>query len=188
MHKLASAICFGYSLLAAGNAQAQAAQTPVIAPAAAPPHVGRHASTPEDIAAIEQVVADFQAALIAKDVKLLSSLMLHTNILFASPADDGFIKKMRDTTDVHFDGVGAGGYVAFANYIQREPQRTQEKFYNVKITQDRHLAWVSFDYAFLVGDTLSNYGVEAWQIVKRDGQWKILSVVWSMHGAAEAAK
>ena len=47
---------------------------------------------------------------------------------------------------------------------------------------------MNFDYEFLVGDTLSNYGVEAWQMVKRDGQWKILSVVWSMHPAAEAGK
>ena len=181
MHKLASAVLFGCSLLAAGMAPAQTAP-------AAPAHVGRHASTPEDMRAIEKVVADFQAALIAKDVKLLSSLMLHTNILFASPADDGFIKKMRDTTDVHFDGVAVAGYVGFANFIQREPQRTEEKFYNVKITQDRHVAWVNFDYEFFVGDTLSNYGVEAWQMVKRDGEWKILSVVWSMHAAAEAGK
>ena len=178
MHKLVSAVLFGCSLLAAGMAPAQTA----------PAHVGRHASTPEDMRAIEQVVADFQAALIAKDVKLLSSLMLHTNILFASPADDGFIKKMRDTTDVHFDGVAVAGYVCFANFILREPQRTEEKFYNVKITQDRHVAWVNFDYEFFVGDTLSNYGVEAWQMVKRDGEWKILSVVWSMHAAAEAGK
>lgn len=181
MHKLASAVLFGCSLLAAGIAHAQTA--PV-----APPHVGRHASAPEDIRAIEKVVADFQAALIAKDVKLLSSLMLHTNILFASPADDGFIKKMRDTTDVHFDGVAQAGYIAFANFIKREPLRTEEKFYNVKITQDRHVAWVNFDYEFLVDNKLSNYGVEAWQMVKRDGEWKILSVVWSMHPASEAGK
>ena len=181
MHKLASAVLFGCSLLAAGTVQAQTALV-------APPHVGRVTSTPEDIRAIEKVVADFQAALIAKDVKLLSSLMLHTNILFAAPADDGFIKKMRDTTDVHFDGIGAAGYVGFANFIKREPQRTEEKFYNVKITQDRHVAWVNFDYEFLVGEKLSNYGVEAWQMVKRDGEWKILSVVWSMHAAAEAGK
>ena len=181
MHKLVSAVLFGCSLLAAGMAPAQTAP-------AAPAHVGRHAATHEDLRAIEQVVADFQAALIAKDVRLLSSLMLHTNILFASPADDAFIKNMRDTTDVQFDGVGAGGYAAFANFIKREPQRTEEKFYNVKITQDRHVAWVNFDYELFVGDTLSNYGVEAWQMVRRDGEWKILSVVWSMHAAAEAGK
>ena len=188
MHKLASAVCFGCSLLAAGFAQAQAAQVAQAAPAAAPPHVGRHASTPEDIAAIEQVVADFQAALIAKDIKRLSSLMLHDKILFTSPADERYVKTVRDTANVHFDGIDAAGYAGFANFIQREPQRTQEKFYNVKITQDRHVAWVNFDYEFLVGDKLSNYGVEAWQMLKRDGHWKILSVVWSTHGAAEAAR
>ncbi|MGK5081496.1 nuclear transport factor 2 family protein [Janthinobacterium sp. HLX7-2] len=169
-------------MLAAGFAQAHTA------PVAAASHVGRHASTPEDFGAIEQVVAGFQAALVTKDIKLLSSLMLHANILFTSPADDGFIKTVRDTTNVHFDGIEAAGYAGFANYIKREPLRTQEKFYNVKITQDRHVAWVNFDYEFLVGDKLSNYGMQAWQMVKRDGNWKILSVVWSMHGAAEAGK
>ena len=124
MHKLASAVLFGCTLSSAGIAPAQ-----TVPPA--PSHVGRHASTPEDIRAIEKVVADFQAALIAKDVKLLSSLMLHTNILFASPADDAFIEKMRDTTDVHFDGVAAAGYVGFANYIKREPLRTALGFIGI---------------------------------------------------------
>jgi hypothetical protein len=59
----------------------------------------------------------------------------------------------------------------------------QEKFYNVKITQDGHVAWVVFDFEFLNDNVVSNYGVEAWQMYKTDGKWKILSVVWTNRGA-----
>lgn len=152
----------------------------------APSYIGRHDSTPEDVAAITRVTDDFQAALLKKDVKLLSSLMFNANILFSSPANDSFIKKVRETRDVNFDGVGAGGYTDFAKFVAGSKTPVAEKFYNIKITQDRHVAWVMFDFEFLDDNVVVNHGVEAWQMLKTDGKWKILSVVWTNHGAPAA--
>ncbi len=153
-----------------------------------PSYIGRHLGTPEDIAAITKVTEDFQTALIKKDVKLLSSLMFSANILFASPADDGFVKKVRESKDVNFDGLGGGGYSAFAQMIGSSKKPIQEKFYNVKITQDGHVAWVMFDFEFLDDNVVTNYGVETWQMYKTDGKWKILSVVWTNRGAPPEKK
>lgn len=138
-------------------------------------------STPEDIQAITKVTDDFQSALIKKDVKLLSSLMFSSNTLFNSPASDERIQSVRARYDVNFDGVGASGYPAFAEFIAKSSKPIQEKFSNIKITQDGHLAWVIFDYEFLADNIVQNYGVETWQMVKNAGKWKILSVVWSSH-------
>jgi ketosteroid isomerase-like protein len=156
--------------------------SPVFA-ADVPSHVGRYESTPEDIAAINKVVQDFQSALKSKDVKLLSSLMLNSNILWASPARPEGIAKVRETIDVNFDGLSPMGYPGFAEFISSEKQLVEERFYNVRITQDRHIAFVLFDFDFRIGDKVINHGLEAWQMLKgADGKWKIASVYWSSKG------
>ena len=178
MRGFINASIFGMAMLTASAAFAQT-----------PAYIGRHESTPEDLKAITKVTDDFQEALIKKDIKLLSSLMYNSNILFSAPADDGFVKQMREKTDVNFDGVaGKDGYGNFAKFIATSKQPVQEKFYNIKITQDRHVAWVIFDYEFLIDNKTQNVGVESWQMYKTDGKWKIFSVVWSMHGANDIAK
>jgi ketosteroid isomerase-like protein len=139
------------------------------------------AGSSEDIKAIIQVTEEFQAAIIAKDAKRLSALVLNPHILFTSPASDEYVRKSRETTDVNDDGMDGAGYRSFARLIANTKVPLQEKFYNVKITQDGHVAWVVFDYEFLRENKVSNYGVESWNMVKRDGKWKIFSVVWSAH-------
>ncbi|GGC66187.1 nuclear transport factor 2 family protein [Undibacterium terreum] len=147
-------------------------------------HIGRHDSNPADIAAINQVTQDFRAALISKNIKQLSSLMLNSNILFSSPGSASFVKKINDSTDVNFDGIRSGGYPAFADFVANSADAIEEKFYNIKITQDGHVGWVMFDFEFLSNKKVENYGVETWQLLKAaDGKWKIFSVVWSSHGA-----
>ena len=87
--------------------------SPVFA-ADVPSFAGRYESTPEDIAAINKVVQDFQTALKTKNVKLLSSLMLNSNILWASPASPKGIAEVREKIDVNFYGVNPMGYPGFA--------------------------------------------------------------------------
>lgn len=145
-----------------------------------PPYIGRHTSTPEDRRAIEQVVADFQAALKTKDVRLLSSLMLNTDIPFSPPASPERIRKIRETIDPNANGLRAGGYHDFVRLIRDSKLPLEERFYNVKITQDRNVAWVMFDYEFVEDGKPGNYGIETWQMMQNhEGKWKIASVWWT---------
>ncbi|MGZ8316313.1 MAG: YybH family protein [Telluria sp.] len=156
--------------------------SPVFA-ADVPSFVGRHESTPEDIAAIRQVTQDFQAALVSKDIRLLSSLMLNSNILWASPAGPAGIARVRANIDVNFDGLSPYGYPGFAEFIKTEKGRVEERFYDIRITQDRNVAFVMFDFDFRIDDKVINHGVEMWQMLKGgDGKWKIASVYWSSKG------
>ena len=149
--------------------------------AAEPPaHIGRHTSTPEDRRAIEKVVADFQAALKTKDIRLLASLMLDSDIPFSSPASPEQVRKIRATFDPNATGIRAGGYYDFARFIRESKVPVEERFYNVKITQEKHVAWVMFDYEFVEDGKVYNYGIETWQMMQDlDGKWKIASVWWS---------
>jgi len=149
---------------------------------ASPPGL-RRISTPEDVAAIGKVLSDFMSAIADKNGKRLSQLILHSRILFTSPGDQARVDSAREF-DVHFDGIGVGGFAQFSRYISTTPDKIGETVRNVQIVQDGHLAWVLFDYEFHVNDKLSNYGVEAWQMRKIDGAWKIFSVVWTQHEPA----
>jgi hypothetical protein len=43
------------------------------------------------------------------------------------------------------------------------------------------LGLVTFNYDFVVNDKVTDSGIEHWQACKIDGQWKILSVVWTVY-------
>ncbi len=165
-------ILAGLGALFIGTAPAGAADVPA--------HIGRHTSTPEDQRAIGQVVAEFQTALKTRDIRLLSSLMLHSDIEFVSPASPEALRKIREVVDPNANGLRAGGFRDFARYIRESKVPVEERFYNLKITQDKHVAWVMFDYEFVEDGKVWNYGIETWQMLQNvEGKWKIASVWWS---------
>jgi hypothetical protein len=125
--------------------------------AADPAYIGRHQSTPEDVNAIMQLTKDFRAALVARNVRQMSTLMLNSNILFASPASPQTVKMINEKEDVNFDGLPNGGYPRFAQFVAGTAGPVEEKFYNIKITQDGHVGWVMLDFEFVqehLGDLL----------------------------------
>ncbi|MCU6432973.1 nuclear transport factor 2 family protein [Undibacterium sp. Jales W-56] len=146
-------------------------------------------STPEDIQVITQVTQDFQAAIRTKNLKQLAGLMLHSKLMFESPASPEMIRSVREKFDPSFDGTGSSSYTNFAQFVAKDKGNLDERFSNVQITQDGHIAWVVFDYEFMKDNQVENYGVETWQMMKNaDSQWKILSVVWSSHPVAPVNK
>jgi len=149
-------------------------------------YLGHYASTPEDIIEINQVMQAFQSAILDKNGKLLSSLVLNSQILFSTTPSQKELDHIRDTTDEHYDGLAVGGFPAFSSFVSNSKTALQEKFYNARITQDDNLAWVSFDFEFLEDNVVTNYGLENWQLIKTDDKWKIFSVVWSSHGKPPA--
>jgi ketosteroid isomerase-like protein len=148
----------------------------------APAYIGRHTTTLQDTQAINKVIEDFQVAIKTRNPKLLSTLVLNSNILFDAPGSPEDIAYAHDKHDVTYDGLRAGGYTSFARFIATAKEAIEEKFYNIKITQDGNVAWVMFDYEFVVDGKTQNYGVETWQMMKVAGdQWKIASVMWTMN-------
>lgn len=142
----------------------------------------RRETNPDDSKAILQVMTKFQDAIKSKNPKELSTLVLNDNILFTVLVDGKTKQMINDSSDVNFDGIRYGGFPSFAKLLPSIKETTEEKFYNVNVTQDGPVAWVMFDYQFLLAGTVSNHGVETWQMFKPDGKtWKILSVVWSSH-------
>ncbi len=69
----------------------------------------------------------------------------------------------------------------FAQFLAASKDKIEEKVHNIEIRQDGPLGLVTFNYDFVVNDKITNSGIEHWQVCKIDGQWKILSVVWTVY-------
>lgn len=152
----------------------------------APKYIVQYKSTVEDIKAINKVITDFQLAIKTKNSQLLSTLVLDNSILFTSPSNPQMIEKIRLKRDSNFNGIMSGGYPSFASFITEEKKEIEEKFYNIKIVQDKNIAWVTFDFEFIIDGSVDNFGIEVWQLMKvKDDQWKIFSVVWTNNSPPE---
>lgn len=57
---------------------------------------------------------------------------------------------------------------------------SEEKFYNIRIQEDGFIATVYFDYSFWLEGKKLNWGAESWGLIKTNGEWKIVSVIFSV--------
>lgn len=55
-------------------------------------------------------------------------------------------------------------------------QRWDERIWNVEVRVDGDLAGAWMNYAFYVDDQFSHCGVNAFQLVRSDGRWRILQI------------
>ena len=72
-----------------------------------------------------------------------------------------------------------GSYKAFMRGLYRY-QSTEDKFDNITIIEDGTVASVTMDYSFWADNKMTNFGGKYLTLIKRDGQWKITSVIYSL--------
>jgi hypothetical protein len=137
-------------------------------------------SNGDDLAKISSVVEEFRQDIIHKDGYALTKLMLNPDVLFHHINNQEEVDSARKY-NAQFDGVGPSQLDGFAKLLATSKDKLEEKFYNIEIRQDGVLGLVTFNYDVRVNDKVTNSGVEHWQVCKIDGQWKILSVVWTRY-------
>ncbi|MCD2515212.1 nuclear transport factor 2 family protein [Massilia sp. G4R7] len=132
-----------------------------------------------DVAAINKVVEQFKAAIIAHDGKTLGSLFLQDHDSWLSVADDGVWAKVK-ARNPKARKVFPGSWKKFAEMIQNADKPVEERFYNVRIDTNGAVASVWFDFDFLDDGKVTNRGSESWQMVRAEDGWKISSMLFSM--------
>jgi hypothetical protein len=149
-----------------------------------PRYLGRYEASTNDYESIMQVTTDFRSALTSKDTTKLEGLLVSSSILFTSPRAPDSVRKARAQGDTRANGISGSGALDFLQFVATSKGAIEERFYNIRITQDKHVAWVMFDFEFLENGIVTNYGIETWQMIKTaDESWKIMSVVWTSHGS-----
>ena len=137
-------------------------------------------SNADDLAKISGVLEEFRQDIIHKDGYALTKLMLSPNVLFHPLDDQEQVDSVRKY-NAQFDGIDPSALDGFAKLLATSKDKLQEKFRNIEIRQDGPLGLVTFNYDFVINDKVHHSGLEVWQVCKIDGQWKILSVVWTVY-------
>ena len=76
-----------------------------------------------------------------------------------------------------------GSYKDFFRGLYRY-HSTEDKFDNITIIEDGTVASVTMDYSFWADNKMTNWGGKYLTLIKRDGKWKISSVIYSLELAA----
>jgi hypothetical protein len=134
-----------------------------------------------DVAAINQVVEQFKAAIIAHDGKTLGSLFLqdHDSWLSVAAVDDATWAAVK-ARNPKARRYMPDSWKKFAEFVQNAPKPIEERFYNVRIDTNGAVASVWFDFDFLQDGKVTNRGSETWQLVRAENGWKISSMLFSM--------
>jgi hypothetical protein len=137
-------------------------------------------SNADDIAKIRSVLEEFRQDIIHKDGSDLTKLLLNPNVLFHHINNQEEVDSARKS-NAQFDGIGPSQLDGFAKLLAASKDKLEEKFRNIEIRQDGDLGLVTFNYDFVINDKVHHSGLEVWQVCKIDGQWKILSVTWTVY-------
>jgi hypothetical protein len=137
-------------------------------------------SNGDDLTKIRGVLEEFRQDIIRKDGYALTKLVLNPDVLFHHINNQEEVDSARKQ-NAQFDGVGPSQLDGFVKFLATSKDKLEEKFRNIEIRQDGDLGLVTFNYDFVINDKVHNSGLEHWQVCKIDGQWKILSVTWTVY-------
>ena len=147
-------------------------------------------NNPKDVAAIRDVVEKFRTSIINRDKATFVALFFSEKpeqVVWQFSNDDARIARFRKTKPEarkarHLPGVN---YLTFIDSIVSGKNTSEEVFKDVRVDTDGEIGSVAFDYEFLSNGKQTNWGREMWQLVRTEEDWKIISVIWTIHDPVE---
>jgi ketosteroid isomerase-like protein len=146
----------------------------VLAPAS------RLCAAESDQAQIEQVIARFQAAIVAHDQKGLEALFVPEGGAWFEVLGENAYRRIK-ARKPELSRVHADNYHHFAALMGGATQAIEEKFDHVRVHTDGAVASVYFDFVFLIDGKRNNVGSETWQLVHTGDGWKISAMAYSSY-------
>ena len=121
---------------------------------------------PSDHAAVIAVANDLFAAMRARDADALRALQT---------SEVAMIRITKDAPPF----IHVGSPDVFINAIVNAPAEPRERMWDPEVRIDGDLATLWAPYEFYLGDRFSHCGVDAFQFVRIDGSWKIVSIAFT---------
>ena len=129
-------------------------------------------------AAIEKVMKQYHAAILAHDGTTLSRLFLPDANLWLNVLTDSAYARAQSKSATP-QKVRFSSYRDFAKLVSTTSKSFDPEHSNVVIHTDGTIAAVYFDFVFNVDGKANNRGSETWQLVKTADGWRIASIVYS---------
>lgn len=136
-----------------------------------------------DTRSVESVVEAFRVSIVERDKPRFMRLFLDDKTVWQDVVGEANLQKLRvkkpEVVKVKIDAKD--NPLSFIDGIVADKKKSEEQFRDVNIQSDGDIASVYFDYSFLSDGKETNRGKEAWQLVRTDNGWKIVSVIWSVN-------
>ena len=130
---------------------------------------------------IYSIINQYSESVIKRDSLTFYSLFNDGNVIWC-----GAIKDRSQIKEIELKGIEkagsnyfSGSYKGFLRSLFRH-QSTEDKFDNIHIIEDGTVASVTMDYSFWADNKMTNWGGKYLTLIKRDGKWKITSVIYSL--------
>lgn len=118
---------------------------------------------------------------VMKPIKLLFEGMEKADTSIISKAFDPNVKMFTGYADkTGKEIIHEGSYIEFLSTIANKKKDSPnwiEKLYNTEVKIDGNIAQVWTEYSFYVGEQFVHCGVDAFQLVKRGDEWKIIHLM-----------
>ncbi|QYJ86414.1 hypothetical protein K0I73_01215 [Shewanella mesophila] len=129
---------------------------------------------------IRSVVEVFRVSIIQKDKERFKSLFYSDNIPFIAVFSDEMLDLKRKENPNYPRSVDFGKFGSPIERMISDEEEQEEKIWNVQIETDGYLGSVHFNYSDHVDGYKRAWGTEAWDLVKEDTGWKIVSVTFTV--------
>jgi hypothetical protein len=122
------------------------------------------------------------AGALAAANRLLGSLATGGDAILAHVREDG------GATAVTDKGVRRLTWKEFAANLKPDGRRFEERLTDPAVDVDGDIAMIWSPYVFLIDGKLSHCGVNHFDLVRENGQWKVLNITWTQRTAGCPAR
>ncbi|MBB6109156.1 Putative lumazine-binding [Mucilaginibacter lappiensis] len=130
---------------------------------------------------INNIITKYTQSVITKDSITFYSLFNDGPVIWCGVVKD---RSQAKETEKKGAKVGKSNYFAasYKGFLRAlfSYKSTQDKFDNIRIVEDGTVASVTMDYSFWADNKMTNWGGKYLGLIKRDGKWKITSVIYSL--------
>jgi len=128
---------------------------------------------------INAVIETFRLSIINKDKETFKSLFYSENIPWIAVFSDEMVAIKRKIKPNHPRTVDFGKFGPPVKMIS-DKEEQEEKIWNIQIETDGYLGTVHFNYSDHRNGIKKAFGTEAWDLVRDESSWKIVSVKYTV--------
>lgn len=128
---------------------------------------------------ISNVIETFRLSIISKDKETFTSLFYSESIPWIAVFSDEMVNAKRKEKPNFPRSIDFGKFGPPVKMISDEEEQ-EEKMWNIKIETDGYLATVHFNYSDHRGGIKKAFGTEAWDLIRDESSWKIVSVKYTV--------
>ncbi|MEN2402961.1 nuclear transport factor 2 family protein [Flavobacterium sp. MC2016-06] len=130
---------------------------------------------------IKTIIDVYSKSVIERDSISFYSLFNDGNVVWCAAYRDRTQAKELEIKGKQKAGSNyfSGSYKGFMRGLFKY-QATEDKFDNITIIEDGTVASVIMDYSFWANGKMTNWGGKYLNLIKKDGNWKITSVIYSL--------